>query len=133
MSKRNRCFCGCGDKIGLTQRGVNKQGRRTVEQLEKLRGIEARTEVLRAAGDLEFQAAANRFLEVLRFLIGEGEGYESSWKDIVHFDMTPVEGILDFKRAWNEWGRATFAFAPIYRSQDDQDLRSAILEVASHS
>lgn len=133
MSRKSECFCGCGQRVGFTQRGVNKQGRRTLEQLEKLRGIETRTEGLRAAGDSEFEAATDRFLGVLRLLIGEGEGYVSAWKDIVHFDINPDEGIFNFKSAWNAWGRATFAFAPVYKSQDDQVLRSAILDVASYS
>ena len=131
MSKRNECFCGCGEKIGFTKRGVNKQGRRTVEQLEKLRGIEERTERLRSVEGAEYQAACDELLGVVRFLIQEGEDYESDWKNIVHFDYVPVEGIMNFKRSWNEWGRATFTLAPLYKSEDDQVLRSTILGMPS--
>ena len=131
MSKRTRCFCGCGDKIGLTKRGVNKQGRRTVEQLEKLRGIEERTERLRSSEGAEFQSASDELVEVLHLLIREGEDYESTWRLIVHADYIPAEGIMNFKRAWNEWGRGTFTLAPLYKSKDDQVLRSTILGMSS--
>jgi hypothetical protein len=124
---KGECFCGCGERIGFTSRGVNKQGRRTVEQLKKLRTIEERTKRLRSTEGVEFQAASDEFLEALRYLIIQGEGYESDWEDIVHFDHVPVEGIMNFKRSWNEWGRATFTLAPIYKSQDDAVLRSVIL------
>jgi hypothetical protein len=31
------CFCGCGRKVGITSRGMNKQGRRTVNLIALLR------------------------------------------------------------------------------------------------
>lgn len=98
-----KCFCGCGRKVGFMDRGINKQGRRTVELLEKLRGTRA---MIEERGPLTDDGDISGMLEMFDGYIDQGEDYQRSWEDIVHngSDLPPSEA-LAFKREWVAWGR----------------------------
>lgn len=87
------CFCGHGEKVGLTSRGINRQGQRTVELLSKLRALQ---EVVKALDSLD----------VLDELIREGEEYEADWSSLVHSAPAPPPAeARALKKEWEAWGK----------------------------
>jgi hypothetical protein len=128
------CFCGCGRVLadGFTTRAINKQGRRTVGLLAKLRDARAvvggggpikkpkRALTLAiAAGDLdeddfetvrEHEPDKNPFatmvVEVLDDLIVRGDYYDAVWQNVAHGETQMTRGL---KKAWSRWGRQGMA------------------------
>lgn len=98
-----KCFCGCDRKVGFTDRGMNKQGHRTVELLEKTRAIRA---IIEERGPLGEGGDVTGILKSYDKMIAEGEQYESDWADVLHSggDMPPSQA-LAFKREWLDWGK----------------------------
>lgn len=86
------CFCGHGEKVGITSRGINKQGQRTVELLSQLQAVRE------AVGDLDSLGSLDEF-------IGEGEEYGAEWSALVHGANVPPSEARAFKKEWNAWGR----------------------------
>lgn len=119
-----KCFCGCGRKLGFMDRGTNKQGRRTVELLGKLR--ETR-KLIEDRGPLTEDGDITALLERYDELIAEGEQYEHDWQDIVHSggDLPPSQA-LQFKHEWQEWGKTGMQMNSILSLPPDQ-LRQVIL------
>jgi hypothetical protein len=123
------CFCGCGRKVGITSRGMNKQGRRTVGLLAKLR--EARDMIerdlplatgrFRSANADDFQglemtdpevrdAMEEGVTELVENLIAQGEEWEQFWTDAVHGDyLPPPKEARAFKQEWEAWGHQGMA------------------------
>jgi hypothetical protein len=102
------CFCGCGRKVGLTTRGMNKQGRRTVELLDKLR---AAREKLEREGPAVEGGDSGPLIARLGEMIEEGEEYEGFWTYAVHGgELPPPSEVRPFKRAWVEWGKRGMRF-----------------------
>ncbi len=87
------CFCGCGEKVRFTERGINKQGLRTVELLAKLEHLRA------AIGDLDS-------FHVLDSLIEKGQDYQVEWTGLRHgrVVLSPADARA-FKREWENWGK----------------------------
>lgn len=98
-----RCFCGCGRKLGFMDRGMNKQGRRTVELLGKLAETRA---MIEERGPLTENGDISGMLEMYDGFIAQGEEYKRHWEDIVHSggDLPPSQA-LAFKREWLAWGK----------------------------
>lgn len=98
-----KCFCGCGRKVGFTSRGMNKQGRRTVELLGKLRETRA---VMEERGPLTEDGDISGMLEMFDGYIARGDSYERDWQDLLHSDgdLPPSEA-LAFKREWVARGK----------------------------
>jgi hypothetical protein len=107
------CFCGCGRKVGITSRGMNKQGRRTVGLLAKLR--EAREKLDRDEGaanpvflfdfavhegadERDPDSISRKMGEQLDELIEEGEEYEQIWINAVHGYVPPPSEAREAKR-----------------------------------
>ncbi len=119
-----KCFCGCGRKIGFMDRGMNKQGRRTVDLLGKLRETRATIE---ERGPLDEGGDITALLERYDELIAEGERYEHDWQDLIHSgaDLPPSQA-LAFKREWTDWGKTGMQMNSILSLPPDQ-LRQVIL------
>jgi hypothetical protein len=120
------CFCGCGRKIGFGSRGMNKQGRRTVGLLAKLR--EARTRVDRDESLIDpalLVGIASQFSEVdpndpesmtqgirklLDQLIEGGQEFEGFWTAAVHDDLLPPpQEARAIRKDWEAWGKLGMA------------------------
>ncbi|MGH2963819.1 MAG: hypothetical protein ACRDMH_00340 [Solirubrobacterales bacterium] len=112
------CFCGCGESIGLTDRGVNKQGHRTLELLAKLEHIND------AVGELDY-------LHVLDSLIEEGEGYGVEWTGIRHGQVVLPRGeARAFKRQWENWGkRGMMLTAAVQKDADGKSARKGLTRI----
>ncbi|MGA9634299.1 MAG: hypothetical protein WBQ41_03550 [Solirubrobacterales bacterium] len=101
-----KCFCGCQRDIRFGQRGVNKQGKRTVELLGKLEtlqeGFSHKDGLAQAVSDEKL----SEVLEQVDDAIREGREYASFWQHVVHTDeMPPPKEALQIKRAWTQWGK----------------------------
>jgi hypothetical protein len=99
------CFCGCGRRYGFLtlSRGINNQGRRTVELLDKMRA--AREKLEREPPPVEGGDNGPQ-IEMLTKQIEEGEEYEDFWRDALHSDfLPPPDEARKVKRAWIEWGK----------------------------
>jgi hypothetical protein len=106
---------------------MNKQGRRTVELLGKLRKTRA---LIEERGPLAEDGDITGLLESYDDFIAQGEEYEHHWEDIVHSgaDLPPSQA-LAFKREWLDWGKTCMRMNSIMGLPPDQ-LRQIIL--ASH-
>lgn len=89
-----KCFCGCGEEVGgLADRGINKQGHRTVELLGQLEFLREQVGELDSVGCLDS-------------LIQEGEEYRDDWAAILHTGATPPRSEAKrFKKEWEAWGK----------------------------
>lgn len=99
------CFCGCGRIVkGLGIRGMNKQGRRTVEMTERCRAA-ARQAVEQAD---QYPGDVAGLVKVLEEAAQEGEQYEAFWAGAVHgTDLPPPAEARAIKKQWVEWGKDT--------------------------
>lgn len=86
------CFCGCGERVGVFQRGLNRNGAGTLTLLDRLR--DARD---RAGGDLALLAE-------LSDLVTRGESHVEVWTGIRHGQVPTRNRSRDFRAEWNEWG-----------------------------
>lgn len=136
------CFCGCDEPVrGLAARGQNKQGRRTSEQLsslasliERCRALAEEHEVLeRSIPSPSFEGttprapfALNALAESLTELAEIGGGYADTWHSIIHDGYLPVEGVMNYKRAWLAWGKAAMVATPVLKSSDEDLIKFAI-------
>jgi hypothetical protein len=108
-------------------RGMNKQGRRTVELLGKLRETRAR---IVERGPLAEDGDNTLLLARYDELIAKGERYEHDWQDIIHSEANlPPSQALQFKHEWTDWGKTGMQMNSILGLPPDQ-LRQIIL--ASH-
>lgn len=101
-----KCFCGCQRDIRFGQRGVNKQGKRTVDLLGKLetvqQGFSDRDRVAQAISDEKL----SQLLDQVDDAISEGREYARFWQRAVHADdLPPPSEALQIKRDWTQWGK----------------------------
>lgn len=131
-----RCFCGCDEPVkGFAARGHNKQGRRTVEQVEKLTALKARSLTLAeeseelgeflpgtaiAAHGAESVIALNQFASTLDEMLSIGEDYADTWHAILHDGYLPIEGVMAYKRSWLEWGKGAMSASPLLKYSDEK-------------
>lgn len=101
-------------------RGMNKQGRRTVELLGKLR--ETRS-MIAERGPLTEDGDITGMLETYDSFISQGEVYEHHWEDIIHSggDLPPSQA-LAFKRECLAWGKECMKMNAIANLPADQLL-----------
>jgi hypothetical protein len=126
------CFCGCGRKIRFGSRGVNKQGRRTVGLLTKLREAhervvnqresitdpkapEALFGIAAAMGKVEETDADSLIRSVedaYAELVTQGEDFKEFWRSVVHDDggkgIPPAlhyAPAREIKKDWEAWGK----------------------------
>lgn len=97
------CFCGCGREVkGMTTRGMNKQGRRTVEMTEQCR--EAARTVMEKRDD--YTGDPSGMVGVLEDLAKEGDAYVDFWAGVVHdTDVPPPGEARQIKKQWVDWGK----------------------------
>jgi hypothetical protein len=86
------CFCGCGEQVGFTDRGINKQGHRTLELLAKLEHVQSNI------GQLDSHHALDSLIE-------EGEDYAAEWTALRHGETVARGEARAFKRQWENWGK----------------------------
>jgi hypothetical protein len=88
----------------MTTRGMNKQGRRTVEMVERCRNA-ARQAAER--GD-EYPGGPDGLISVLEERATEGDSYADFWAGAVHgTDLPPPGEARAIKKEWVEWGKHT--------------------------
>lgn len=84
-------------------RGMNKQGRRTVELVGKLRDVRT---LIEERGPIGEGGDVTGLLEDYDRMIAEGEQYERDWRDVLHSGASmPPSQALAFKREWLAWGK----------------------------
>ena len=104
------CNCGCGEKIGLGRRGMNKNIRRTDDLLARLE--KAQEDALHFQPFPDSDPAGMR--EMVGDLVEKGESYRLFWIDATHGDHpSAVSEALDIKRDWNQWTRSVFSITAI--------------------
>jgi hypothetical protein len=118
------CFCGCGQKVGLTSRGFNKQGRRTVGLLAKLREARAVVVEQQPSPEQKDERVQERALEMLDELIANGEEYEQFWADAVHGYLPPMGEAKQIKREWESWGGLGMKACDAAGVQIDRSVRA---------
>jgi hypothetical protein len=103
------CFCGCGRKVrGFATRGMNKQGRRTVELVGKLR---AARNMIEERGPLNERSDIGPILKSLDDKITEGEQFKAVWASFVHGGDLPHASVArQFKSDWFAWGKENMRF-----------------------
>lgn len=137
-----QCFCGCDEPVkGFASRGHNKQGRRTVEQVEKLKALKDRSLLLsKEMGELEEVLpgsntgsagtdSANALVELARSLdewVDNGDDYAETWHEILHDDYIPIEGAMDYKRAWFAWGKVAMTVTSMLKVSDEKLITFAL-------
>jgi hypothetical protein len=114
---------------------MNKQGRRTVEQVGKLRVPQVRFDKLAteqdelvetlpgfAIGDLA--GDAGKSLRELSASVAEladvGDEYAEEWHSFLHDDAMPPEGVMEYKRGWLEWGKLSMSITPLAKRPDEK-------------
>jgi hypothetical protein len=108
------CFCGCGRKVKLGSRGINRNGAATASLVAQL---EATEEALIERGPLKPGGDAGPMIEAHRERISEGMVFSSVWAQAVHgngLEIPPREA-LDFKRRWNAWGKSARKYDGVVR------------------
>jgi hypothetical protein len=112
------CFCGCGTKVKLRDRGLNKQGRGTADLVASLRQTR---ELVVERGPLREGGKVEPLLESIDGEIAEGESYERFWAGVMHREIEPgASEALSLKRGWLDWFKKAKAL---------NDLASAPVEV----
>lgn len=131
-----KCFCGCDLPVkGFASRGQNKQGRRTVEQLDKLKALQERCRNLSqeygefegilpgtnigAHGKNDSAEALENLAGLLDRMIEPGEEYAEEWHDILHYDHIPVQGAMAYKKEWLDWGKPVMRVTPMLKKSDE--------------
>lgn len=138
-----RCFCGCDEPVkGLAARGHNKQGRRTVEQIEKLTRLKGRSlglaeelEVIEGtlpgthlgASGANSVVALDALAQSLGQMVDTGRDYADTWHSILHDGYLPIEGVMDYKRSWLAWGKASMAVTSMLTSSDEDLITFALV------
>jgi hypothetical protein len=103
---------------------MNKQGRRTVELLGKLRETRALIEERGPQGE---DGDITGLLESYSGYIDQGEAYQRHWEDIVHSGGNlPPSQALAFKREWLDWGKTCMQLNAIMNLPPEQ-LRQILL------
>jgi len=113
ISQVAKCYCGCGRKVGLSDRGLNKQGRRAVKLVGRLRAARRETA---ERGPLTEGGEVEPLLESLDELIEEGEGWENFWANCIHDDtfvLIPAEDRREAKAEWVKWGQTGMHLASL--------------------
>jgi hypothetical protein len=115
--------------VRLTYRGINKQGKRTTQMVQRLERGRQRMEEI---GPLQEGGDIRQLLESIDAKIQEGREYETFWQAAMHDAHTPSPpGAIAIKREWAQWGKGSRLMAQIIELPADQQrevIRKAILE-----
>jgi len=116
--KPNTCFCGCGRKLGILERRINKNGRRTSERIEgleeALRASRASQEAYEERGDQDAIEGGREMVDLIESLIEEGETYREEFRFGTHGVVGPKEDSARIVAGCSRWLRTTEVFRPMW-------------------
>jgi len=110
--------------VGLSQRGLNKQGRRAVKLLGRLRNVRRQTA---ETGPLTEGGEVEPLLKTLDELIEEGEGWENFWANSIHDDIfvPSAEDRRETKAEWVKWGKTGMHLASLLELPPETQVEAA--------
>jgi hypothetical protein len=106
------CFCGCGRKVKFTDRGLNSQGRYTVELVGKLTSARERLE----KGPLVEGGDNTPVIErMLTPAIDQGDEFAELFQAAVHHEPLPGPRQANQLRGeWRAWRKSNEPLANIF-------------------
>jgi hypothetical protein len=105
--RAGRCFCGCGSKVSLTARTMNKQGHRTQQLLDGLDVLEARVTAVLNQNPAEDERTKHRLESIITIcepVRHAGNDYLKQCTSATHYGLMPaVVSPVQYKMEWISW------------------------------
>ncbi|MHB8659667.1 MAG: hypothetical protein ACYC91_17310 [Solirubrobacteraceae bacterium] len=114
------CNCGCGLKVRLGRRGMNKNIRRTDDLLATLKQAQQDALGFKPSPDSNPEGIK----EMVDDLLLKGEDYRRFWIEATHGDHPQVVSeALEIKHGWNQWTRSVLSVSVILVASPEEQRR----------